>query len=473
MPYNRIVEIYDTDAVTLLSTISNGSTSTVKDCSFELLRKTGCGSGSLTITNPFTQRNLTVGQHVKIYYDVGDPWYFARIEEIEWTSPSEASIRMFGLFSYLNDIQLGGYGPFDVRKPERYGKTDYFVNDPDHHLQTHYSASQPHQIINHFYNNYINPESPVGLGTVEEPDVATSFESFTFRGEENLSQVIRSVGMIQRDASFGVDENGDFFFINKRDYEPALKTYQEGVDVRELRMSVDRSLQFNQILMVGDLIYGADTPAGFYRYVARLQHNPSVSAFGYRTFRLYVPWIRTDQDAVRFAQGFFDNYAGLTTRYSFKTIGQDTLLKPWDGRIQLKDASGTVLATSVFDRIQVDFNEVPVFTVTLGPEEPQFPEPPEPQRWEQPESNEPGDKPQQEHSLSVPFTWTESTAQESSASSAVESSSNRTVCRTKIGGKKLDYFEFYNAGVVQVLGHDADGCARWYNVEECTSGSAT
>src|SRR5690606_13307318 len=108
-----------------------------------------------------------------------------------------------------------------------------------------------------------------------------------------------------------------------------------------------------QIILVGDFIYGVDSPVGFYRYVARLEHAPSVSAYGYRTFKAYIPWVRTDRDAIRFAQGFFDNYAGLTTRYSFKTIGQDTIYKPWEGRIALKDASGTILTTSVFDRIQV------------------------------------------------------------------------------------------------------------------------
>lgn len=471
MAYERIIELVDSDGSTLLETLSNGSTSSVKQASFELLRRGGCGSGSFTLTNPFTSRTITPGMSIRCKYDSSTPVYLGRIEEVEYSSPSEATVRTFGWFSYLNDIQIGGYGPHDRKPPERYGRSDWFVNDPDHTLQNAHTASQPHQVIQSLYTNYIDPESPVGLGTIETPDVATSFESMVMRGEENLSQVIRTIAMIQRDASFGVDANGDFFFINKRDYEPALKTYQEGLDIRDLKQSVDRSLMYNQILMTGDYIYGADTPAGFYRYVARLEHNPSVSAFGYRAYRVYVPWIRMDRDAVRFAQGFFDNYAGLTTRYSFKTIGQDTILKPWDGRIALKDASGTVLTLSVFDRINVEFNEVPVFTITLGPEEPQFPEPPEPQRWEQPENDEPGDKPQLEQSLSVPFTWTDSTAQESS-SSVFESSSARTVCRRKIGGKPLDYFEFYNGLGTQILGH-IGGCLRWFDVEECTSGSTT
>lgn len=472
MAYERLIELIDTDGSTVLETLSNGSVSTVKDAGFELIRKTGCGAGSFTLTNPFTVRNVAPGMSIRCKYDSNTPVYLGRIEETEYSSPSEVTVRTFGWFSYLNDIQIGGYGQYDRKPPERYGRSDWFVNDPDHSLQTHYTASQPHQVINQLYTNYIDPESPVGLGTVETPDVVTSFESMTMRGEENLSQVIRTIAMIQRDASFGVNADGDFYFINKRDYEPALKTFQEGVDVRDLRQSVDRSLMFNQVFITGDYIYGADTPAGFYRYGGRFIHNPSVSAYGYRTFRAYVPWIRMDRDAIRFAQGFFDNYAGLTTRYSFKTTGQETLLKPWDGRIALKDQAGNLLTTSIFDRIQVDFNEVPVFTITLGPEEPQFPEPPEPQRWEQPDQNDGGDKPQQENSFFVPFSWTIESLTESSLSEHSDSSSNRTVCRTKIGGKKLDYFEFYNAGEVQVLGHDADGCVRWFDVEECPSESA-
>jgi hypothetical protein len=471
LAYSRIIELIDTDGTTLLQTLSNGATSsTVKEATFSLLRKGGCAEGSFTLTNPFTTRDITPGMSIRCKYDSSTTWYLGRVEEVEWRSPSEANIRTYGWFSFINEIQAGGYGPFDVRKPERYGKSDFFRNDPDHDIQTWYTASQPNQVIQYLYDNYINPESPIGLGSIEVPDIATSFESMTVRGEESISQLIRTIGMIQRDASFGVDASGNFFFKNKRDYETSLKTYQEGVDLQSLSMSVDRSLMFNQVLITGSYVYGADTPAGFYRFVGRYQHNPSISAHGYRMYRCYVPWIRTERDALNFCHSFFDNYAGLTTRYTFKTIGQDTLYKPWDGRITLLDAAGNTLAFTTFDRVEVQFNEVPIFTYTLGPEEPQFPEPPEPQRWENEDPNEPGDRPDIEGSLTVPGTWSDIT-QSFSEMPPDPSSSNTPPpnCKSKIGGRPLNYYPGYALGLKQALIHNSMGCVEWINIEECSA----
>lgn len=463
--YQRLIKHFDTDGSTLLGTLSDGTTtSTVKDCSFELLRKGGCGSGQMTLTNPFTSRSIEPGDHIQCLYDASTPWYLGRVEDIEYTSPSEASIRMFGWWSYLNDVHVGGYGQHDVELPRRYSKSDWYVNDPDHSIQQGVTVSQPHQIINHIYTNYISPVTPITSGTVESPDVATEVNSFVFRGEENVAQIVRSLGMIQRDASYGVDASGDFFFINKND-SGSLKTYQEGVDLQDLKEDQSRDLMYNMILLTGGYVYGADTPSGFYRYVARVQHNASVSAYGSRKINLFVPWIRNNRDLLKFAQAFFDNYAGLTKRYHFKTVGQDTLYEPWDGQLRLLDASGTLLRQSTFDRIEVEFNEHPVFNITLGPEEPQFPQPPEPQRWEVESPSDPGDRPDlPQASLSIPGTWTSSSATYSYSSTPP----GPTSCKSHIGGRGLGYYRNYNSVVRQVLGHDSFGCVKWYNIDSCS-----
>lgn len=47
---------------------------------------------------------------------------------------------------------------------------------------------------------------------------------------------------------------------------------------------------------------------------------------------------------------------------------------------------------------------------------------------------------------------------------------NETCVRT-LGGRPLTYFRTYNASVVQVLGHDADGCVKWITVGSCDDDS--
>lgn len=458
MAYSRVIKHFDTDGSTLIANIS----SVVKDCKFELLRKGGCGSGQLTLSYPFTSRPIEPGDHIQCLYDASTPWYLGRVEDVEYHSPSEASVRCYGWWSYLNDIHVGGIGQHDVELPKRFSKSDWFVNDPDHSIQTNVAVSQPNQIVSNLYTNYISPVSPISSGTIESPDVATEVNSFVFRGEESVSQIIRTLGLIQRDANYGVDATGAFFFTNKND-AGSLKTYQEGVDIQDLTEDQTRELMYNMILLTGGYVYGVNNPVGFYRYLARVQHNASVSAYGARKINLFVPWIRTNRDLLRFAQSFFDNYAGLTKRYHFKTVGQTTLYKPWDGQLTLKDASNNVLRKSTWDRMEVEFNEQPTFNITLGPEEPQFPEAPEPQRFEVEDPNDPGDRPDiPQQSLSIPVTWTVSSLSYS------YSSYTSSLCNKRVGGRKADIYQNYDSAVPQVLGHDSYGCVRWFSVESCS-----
>jgi hypothetical protein len=40
-------------------------------------------------------------------------------------------------------------------------------------------------------------------------------------------------------------------------------------------------------------------------------------------------------------------------------------------------------------------------------------------------------------------------------------------CRTVLGGRPISAIAGYRSGAVQLLGHDADGCLEWFDVESC------
>lgn len=387
MAYERIIELYEPDAETLISTISreSDSLSKVTSAEFELLRLGGCGSGSMTINDQLISRTIDVGQYVKFKYDASTTWYFGRVEEVEYSSASGCSVRLYGLFSHLNEILIGGlyFGGRD-RKPHRYSRSDIFIDDPDYSVQSWDTCSRYDQMLQLMYDQYIAPNSPIGMGTIAEPTSYLSqhdgFQSATFRSQESVALVVRSAAAAMDNCSFGVDELGDFFVKPK--IETVLQTFKENVDLTQLRYRRDKSLLYTRIYLTGDYIYGVETAAGFSRYQAVIKDVPGSEAYGDKQIQIYVPYIRTDEDAFDFARGFFQQYAQPTVRIDCTTLPQATLLKPWNGRLTVRDRNNDVLLTDYFSRVRCVFNARPFFELSLGSEEMQYQSPPEPQRWE-------------------------------------------------------------------------------------------
>lgn len=46
-------------------------------------------------------------------------------------------------------------------------------------------------------------------------------------------------------------------------------------------------------------------------------------------------------------------------------------------------------------------------------------------------------------------------------------------CQRTIGGEDVTKWPGWSANVVQILGHDASGCVRWFDVTDCNTGSGS
>jgi len=382
MAYERRIIHYANDATTVVQTLSaaGSDSSRVTKAWFELLRQGGCGAGEIELRDSFELRDdIEPGDFIAFEYSTGVRWYFARVEEVTEESPSITRVSLYGLFAELNEVFPGGFGGND-QDPHRYAYSDYFLNDPDWSVQSWNQVSQPEEIVNLLYSQYIQPNTHVTLGTVESPSPPVGVQSILFRGEESAAAILRYLALTMKGASFGVDENGALFCTQKSG--DIIATFQEGTDKERLSRRRDRSLMYNRMLLTGDYVYGAAGPAGFYRFNATFKYPSSISVHGERRIRIHLPWIRRNDDAVLFAEEFFRIYGNPTTRYDVQTSGQTSLLKPWLGRVRLLDRNGDEMIVSAWDRLKVTFDHVPIFELTVGPEDVEFPEPPESSRWE-------------------------------------------------------------------------------------------
>jgi hypothetical protein len=386
MAYRRLIELLDTDCSTVLATLNDNNdpaNSKVTHAEFELLRSGGCGGGSITFSDSLTARSVEVGQFVRMKYDASTNWYIGRVEEVGYKSSSGATARLFGLYGMLSDVVVGGlyFGGAD-RLPHIYARSDWFINDPDHSLQSFDTCSRYDDFVTKLYVQYVQPDLPfITLGPVIQPTTSglEGFQSQTFRGGDSVGQIIRHVATQMENASFGVDENNVLFMYPES--STLLKTFQEGVDCESIDYKRDKSLQYTRIWLTGDYIYMDE---GFYRYQAVIRDEAADITYGNKPIKLYVPWVRTDEEAFDFGRGFFKKYANPTTRVTFTTSPQTTLLKPQNGKLRVKDRDGLVLTLDSFSSLKCTFDAAPYFTIECGPEDIQFGTPPEPNRWELP-----------------------------------------------------------------------------------------
>jgi hypothetical protein len=374
--YHRRIELLDSDLnlLTVLCDYSEESSDSV-DCvepgaKFELLRQGGCGPGQFTINDRFpgnTYEDLNIGQYIRCRYRaVDDPVYLGRIEEITADSPSGVSLRTQGPMALLNEIQCGGFDSEDLALPHLFAASEgRFLYDPDYNLQSYDFVDTVPGLIQKIWDRYVSLRTNIGLGTIFAT-VPVPFGSSVFRGQENVSQIIRTAAMQQAGASYGVDANNEFFFIDRNTTE--LHTFQEGEHLTKLSKSLDKDLLFNRLIITGDYNYFPNLPTKFYRWVSAHASLSSINLYGARKLTLYVPWIRTWTDANAFASSFFDIYADPNTRYTASTIPQGGIMRPWDGTVGLLNRSGGDLIRSErFDRIEVTFDAAPHISFTTGP----------------------------------------------------------------------------------------------------------
>lgn len=381
MAYDRIIKHLGTDGSTVIKTVSDRCTKAW----FELLRKGGCGAGEAVFDYRFDERftaSFDVGEYIQFSYEPGVVWYLGRIESVDFNTPQDVSLSLHGMVSELGEVFPGGRGGGDLDVPHRYARTDWFVHDPDYSLQSWDVISQPDEVVDLLWSQYIGPATNIGLGTTETPSPTTGLESMVFRGQESALAILRQLATVANDASYGVDENGDLFF--KKRVSTVVDTFQEGVDMESLTMTTDRSLMCNSLMVTGDYIYDPVSAPGFYRYQGVWKNFASIATYGEIKKEVFLPWIRTNEDALAFAIQFFAQYANPTVRHTFRTRPVTGLVKPWDGNVYLLDFPGTSNATQIFEKIRVDFDRDVIFEITSGPEDFYIPAFQQDQRWEIP-----------------------------------------------------------------------------------------
>lgn len=376
MAFDRIFTHYNS-AFTSSSTLP---TDLVSGASFELLRQGGCGSGELTLAESFDSSTLSVGDHIQFGYTTGQVWYLGRVEEIKKSSPSGTQVRLYGWLSYLNDLALGGRGLGDSQDPIVYADDDYFESDPDFDQQTRVDTASIEEVVTDIHTNIIATNTPITTANIETPTENDEMKSMVFRGEENTAQIIRSLAVSAGWMSWGVDPAGDFFMVNLP--VSTTHTYQEGVDAENLSETTDRSMMYNRVILTGGPVYGTGDEHGFYHYKKNVVHWPSFEQYGEKKISLHLPWIRTDTDAQKFFEKFFQEYAGLTVQYDFDVSGVSSLPFPWTSRVALLDYAGNALKNAVPTRVHVKFDHTPVVSIHLGPEDLQFPVDSHPNRTE-------------------------------------------------------------------------------------------
>jgi hypothetical protein len=366
----------------------------VAGCWFELHRQGGCGAGELLLKDRFPERDeVEIGDWISLEYAEGERWYLGRVEQRAAESPAGVRFRLEGMGIELNEVFPGGFDPeLDGVPPHRIGQTDLFSHDPDYAIETYDPASDAADVITLLLERYVLPATHIVHDPllIEAPPSPSGIESIKFRGEESVRSIIKELAMAARGASWGVDAAGRFFFLQSR--TDLLAVLREGRDLTSLEESRDREHLFNRVLFTGDYVYDRRGSSDWiarrsYRFRGNYVQPDSRSVHGERRIRLWIPWIRTPDDALNFVREFFRIYAEPTSRYLLETDGRSTLLKPWEGRVRLEDRNGDVLAVGQLETVRVLFDHVPRFRLEIGPEDPRtlWPEPPEDERWELPD----------------------------------------------------------------------------------------
>jgi hypothetical protein len=145
----------------------------------------------------------------------------------------------------------------------------------------------------------------------------------------------------------------------------------------------------NRVLLTGDYVYFAEVSSGgsergFYRWRGNYVQPASRSQYGERRLKVWVPWIRTAEDSRQFIREMFRVYSQPVSKYLIHVQATGGLPLPWEGRVRIESKEGEILAEGTPETIRIDFDRVPILSLTLGPEDPQthWPEPPHDERWE-------------------------------------------------------------------------------------------
>ena len=391
MTYSRRIVHYSPTPTEVRSVISDR---VVEGCWFELHRQGGCGAGELKLKDDFLNRHhIEIGDWIGLEYQENNRWYLGRVEQREAKSPAGVRLRLEGMGIELNEVFPGGFHPEQGDKipPHRYACTDLFPHDPDREIESVDVVTNVSELVKKLLTQYVLPRSYM---TFQHSDIDLAsnenvLTSLKFRGEESVRSILKELAVRTGNASWGVDASGRFFF--RKPTETVSVVWQEGVHLTLLEENRDREHLYNRLLLTGGYIYDepfhSERPGrGFYRWRGNYVHPESRTRNGERRIRLAVPWIRSRNDARTFAEEFFRMYAHPQSQYRIEVADQTELVKPWEGKIQLRDRNHLEIVTAFAETIRVEFDRTPIFHIELGIEDPHslWAEPPENERWEIP-----------------------------------------------------------------------------------------
>ena len=390
--YQRLIYHYGPDAETPKGLLSQDA---LDGCWFEIYRKGGCGPGELSLSHTFENRqHVEIGDWIAFEPTLGVRWYFGRVQERIATSPAGVTLRLEGMSAELGEVYPGGFGmSADGRKPHRYGAGGLFSDDPDYSIETYDSATRSDEIIKMMLDQYIVSRTHIEYETtgIEQDPVSGSVQSLKFRGEESALAIIKELAIRAKDASWGVDAYGKFFFLQRN--TTVVSTCQEGHNVTNLIERKDATQIFNRIVLTGDYVYDRklsdeQKARRSFRWRGNYYEPDSCAQHGEKRIRLWIPWIRTQEDSRSFAQEFFQTYSQGATRYQLELVPNLEMPWPWLGTVELKDRAGNVLIKEMPERIKVSFDHAAIFEIELGAEDPRvlWSEPEQDERWELPEN---------------------------------------------------------------------------------------
>jgi hypothetical protein len=346
----------------------------IAGCWFELRRLGGCGDGELKLKDAFPDRGaVQIGDWIACEYDVDDRWYLGRVVERIATSPAGVVLRLEGMVSELERVFPGGYGSdADGEAPRRYGCTDLFPADPDHAAELVECVDRPDALIQLLLEQFVVPDSDIAIDTdlIDDFSLAADLTELKVRGTETAAALIRDLGLLARNASWGVDEYGRFYLLGPK--ETVAAEWQEGRDLVALRETADDRMLFNRILLTGGLVY-ADCdapPCGVYRWQGNYLQPDSRALYGERRIRVTVPWVRTPEDSQSFVREFFRVYAVLTPRERIEVAGVASVIRPWLDSVRVLDRDGNELASGQPEIVRVQFDHAPRLRIELGPIDP-------------------------------------------------------------------------------------------------------
>ncbi|QDT36099.1 hypothetical protein [Stratiformator vulcanicus] len=370
----------------------------VSGCWFDWHRGGGCGAGELRFKDGFLDRNsIDAGDWFAVEDTSGVRWYFGRVESVVAESPAGAVARLSGMSSQLNHIFPGGFRDAVDSAPYVIGVTDPFAADPDHGVESFDTVGGLRETILTLLNRFVVGPTDIAYDSASisvpaEVD-AVAISSLKFRGEESLRAIFNDLAVRARQASWGVDADGQFYF--REQPSGASAVFREGRDSIVLSETRDTDLLFNRILLTGGYVYRNEdvtwSPVrDSLRWRGHYVEPNSRAKFGDRQIEISVPWIRTSADADAFAREFFRTYAAPTVRHIVEVGDRTTPLFPWLGRFTLQDRNGDAIATAAAETVRVFFDHALRLRLELGPPDPRelWPEPDRHERWETPRYDE-------------------------------------------------------------------------------------